>query len=671
MASPGLDTMREQSMHQLEGGTYSLHRLFDSAGNGKSQEILTSRRFTRTQRDDAGQTTFLLDRFPDAARASCCFVRLQRGEARTISFIAEGAYLFEACPSGGWLLKAVQAGSPSYWIPQAPILRTLDDRGHITAERPAEVVGLRASTTEMAVELQLPANWCLDWACWRFEGSESDILDALQRPISLEKESYFLWGSKVSFQLPADVYLYLLHGHVYTNDFVWPRKWKFCSEMDAYGLYLALHGLELATQKRLYGLLKRQILYSVIARQAQDGGWYQGEWTDLMESHYRLHNSAMLMLEASLEEEAEETVRRALEKAAAFLVSCTDKTDIGLWFLHDSLEGTAETMEEMRRQTNTPWIPSRALGKSPTNKLILNTHLDAIVALDRYREVTGDDQYAGQVESARAATRTLLGLRPAQALYRLIYWAVGLTLLPKADAMRLSFPLRAIKRFTWMHLTPQMHRVKRLFPRLVMPGGLIERHLSPLHYDINYHPVNVMDLVRYWRRFPAEDLSSIVDEAVKAVVDSHLLEYWSEAKPRQFSIVVWVDALYHLCTINPDPAYRRHLAHTMLKAHDTGLGLPPSLLGCDTEVVKQVDQQPCPSPTDPRLMVANLGCGKTTEILVVNPTPGGLKLAWECYPIGALTWMDASGQAIPDGGSSLMMPGRSWILGRDDRPNSL
>jgi len=665
MTGPGLDTRREQFMQHFECSAYSLHKLFEPTGNGESQEILSSGRFTRIQLDDADQTTRILDSFPGAGGASCCFVRLQRGEARTISFIAEGAYLLEACPSGGWLLKAVQAESPSFWIPQAPILRTLDDRGHITAERPASVVGLRASTTEMVVELQLPANWCLDWVCWRFEPNESDILDALQHPINLEKRRYFLWGSKASFQLPADVYLYLLHGHVYTNDFVWPRKWKFCSEIDAYGLYLALHGLGLATQKKLYGLLKRQILYSVIARQAQDGGWYQGEWTDLMESHYRLHNSAMLMLEAGLEEEAEEAVRRALEKAAAFLVSCTDKTDIGLWFLHDSLEGSAETMEEMRRQTSTPWIPSRALGKSPTNKLILNTHLDAIVALDRYREITGDDQYTGHIDSARAATRTLLGLRPAEALYRLLYCAIGLTLLPKADAMQLSFPLRAIKRFTWMHLTPQMHRVKRIFPRLVMPGGLIERHLSPLHYDINYHPVNVMDLARYWRRFPTEDLSSIIDEAVKAVVNSRLLEYWSEAKPRQFSIVVWVDALYHLCTMNPDQAYRRHLAYAMLKAQDAGLGLPPSLLGCDTEVVRQTEQQPCPSPTNPHLMVANLSRGKTTEILVVNPTHGGLKLAWECNAIDTLPWTDSSGKAISDSSSSLIVPGRSWILGRD------
>jgi hypothetical protein len=656
-------------MQHLECAAYSLHPLFEPIGKGDAQEIVNSSRFTRTQRDDAGEITTLLDRFPDAEGVSCCFVRLPQGAARTFSFTAQGAYLLEACPSGGWLLKAVDVESPSYWIPQAPMLRTLDDYGHITAERPASVAGLKASTTELAIELQLPANWCLDWTCWRFDASESTILESLQQPINLENQHYFLWGSKVNFRLPADVYLYLLHGHVYTNDFVWPRKWKFCSEIDAYGLYLALHGLERASRKKLYGLLKQQVLYSVIARQAQDGGWYQGEWTDLMESHYRLHNSAMLMLEAGQEEAPDDTIRQALEKAAVFLVSCTDRTDIGLWFLHDSLEASAETMEEMRRQTRTPWIPSRALGKSPTNKLILNTHLDAIVALDRYREVTGDAQYSGQIDSARAATRSVLSLRPAEPLYRLLYWAIGLTLLPKADALRLSFPLRALKRLVWMHLTPQMHRIKRIFPRLVMPGGLIERHLSPLHYDINYHPVNVMDLVRYWRRFPAEDLSGLIDEAVKAVVDKRLLDYWSEAKQRQFAIVVWVDALYQLCTLRPDRVYRHHLAEAMLKARDLGLGLPPSLLGGDSEVVSQVEQQPCPSPTDSRLMVANLGHGQATEILVVNPSQDGLKLAWECNPVDPRPWIDASGQTASSNDSSLVVPGRSWLLGRGDRQN--
>jgi hypothetical protein len=135
-------------------------------------------------------------------------------------------------------------------------------------------------------------------------------------------------------------------------------------------------------------------------------------------------------------------------------------------------------------------------------------------------------------------------------------------------------------------------------------------------------------------------------------------------KPRQFAIVVWVDALYQLCTMRPDQAYRRHLAHAMLKARDLGLGLPPSLLGGDSEVICQSEQQPCPSPSNPQLMVANLSSGKITEILVVNPASGGLELAWECNPIDIRPWTDSSGRPVSDSGSSLIVPGRGWILGR-------
>ena len=135
------------NMQPLECSAFSLHHLFETTGNGKAEEIVSSRHFNRTRRDDAGLTTSLLDRFPGTG-ASCCFIRLQQGPARTFSFIAEGAYLLEGCPSGGWILKPAQTGLPAYWIAQAPMLRTLDDCGHITAERPASVVGIRASTAE-------------------------------------------------------------------------------------------------------------------------------------------------------------------------------------------------------------------------------------------------------------------------------------------------------------------------------------------------------------------------------------------------------------------------------------------------------------------------------------------------------------------------------------------
>ena len=651
-------------MEPLDTISYSLDRFFDPKLQLSSQAVLRSDNFARTQCTLDGPDTVLLDSFPIVTGAACCFLRLGQGKARVVRLTVRGTYRLVSKEHAGWLLFPTAPTAAAYWIPQAPLLRTTDGFGHVLAERSVSLMGLHATPEGMTVELSVPQDWCLDWVFWRFEPAAAHLATDLEQGLNIEKRPYFLWGSKVNFTLPMGVYQYLIHGQAYTNDFVWPRKWKFCSELDAYGLYLALDGLESATNKALYGLLKMQMLYSVIARQADDGGWYQGEWTDLMESHYRLHNSAMLMLAAGLEEFGDDAIRASLTKAAAFLARCTDRTDIGQWFLHDSLENSVEAMEEMRRQTNTPWIPSRTLGKSATNKLILNTHLDAIVALERYRDATSDDRYAALIESARGAARSLLALRPAEGLYRLIYRAIHLTLLPKDKAMRLPLPLRFLKRLTWMYLLPRMHRVKRLFPRIVMPGGLIERHVAPLHYDINYHPVNVMDLARYWRRFPDENLTTIVDEAVKAVMDSQLLEYWSEAKQRQFSVVEWADALYHLCTLSREPSLRRHLGKTLLVAHDVGLGLPPALLGCDTEVVSRSQRVPCPSPVDGRIIVANISHEGGVEILVANPTEIGLELAWETKMREELRWSDSDGREISVAHSTPRIPPRSWMIGQ-------
>jgi hypothetical protein len=644
--------------------TYTLDQLFGQPPDTPVRAALRSPIFSRDEYRLGGADSVLLDAFPSAADVSCCFLRLSMGEARSVRLAASGTYRLVSREHVGWLLIPTDAAKPSYWIPQPPLLRRSDPLGHILAERPVSLTGLNATPDEITVDLKLPREWCLDWVIWRFGPKAAHVSAALQQRLSIEEKAYFLWGSKVNFNLPAGAYQYLVHGQVYTNDFVWPRNWKFCSELDAYGLYLALDGLQSASGKALYGLLKTQILYSVVARQAEDGGWYQGEWTDLMESHYRLHNSAMLMLAAGLEEFGDDALRTSLAKAAAFLASCTDHTGIGAWFLHDSLENSVEAMEEMRRQTNTPWIPSGTLGKSATNKLILNTHLDAIVAMERYRDATGDLQYADLIASARKAARSLLALRPAEWLYRLIYEAIRLTLLPRQKAMDLPLPLRMLKRLTWMYVTPRMHRIKRIFPRIVMPGGLIERHIAPMHFDINYHPVNVMDLARYWRRFPDENLATIVDDAVKAVMETGLLEYWSEAEQRQFSVVEWADALYQLCTLSPEISLRRQLGQTLLLVHDNQLGLPPALLGADTEITRRSQRPPCPSPADERLIVANLGHGANFEILVVNPERVGVELAWESPPGKNLIWTSADGTAVSAPALSMRVPPRGCLIGR-------
>ena len=451
----------------LDDDMYVLQEFFESPEGVEARQVVHSNLFTRTEWEISSRAALVLDQFSDVPGASCCFVRLPRGPARIARFVVNGAQMLESCSSGGWLIKSTGEASFSYWVPQSPVVRTIDSRGRILSEQAASVVGVRASSADTTIEIEVPNDSHLDCAFWRLPPDASDVIAALERPLVLEMQPVFMWGSHTAFCGPADMYRYLIHGHVYENRFEWRRKWKTCAENEAYSVYLTLQGLELATGKRFYGVLKRQILLSVIARQSEDGGWHHGEWSDFMESHYRLHNGAVLLLEAALEERPDDTVRMALENAAAYTSRHTDQTSLGLWFLHDSLE---EDLDLLHR-SGSRLIPSRVLGKSPATKMILNTHLDAIVALDRYREVTGDNQYAEHIASARATTRALLALRPAEALYRFVYWAVRLALLPAAEAQQRSVALRAARRVAREYLLPRLHKIKRTFPRMVMPGG--------------------------------------------------------------------------------------------------------------------------------------------------------------------------------------------------------
>ncbi len=639
-------------------GPIALRDIFERRADDEVQPMVRSDLFTRGVRSLAGRASLVFDGFTEGDGASCCFLRIAPAPSGVVQIALEGVYGTEACPSGGWLLRPTRPDLVTYWIPRPPIFRARDSQGRILSEEVASLTSFVPTAAGTTLGIASRGGFDLDCVIWCLPPEASELVDNLLRPVVLEQQPIFMLSSHTSFRGPADLYAVLIHGQAYENRFDFVRKRKVWSELEAYSAYLALHGLEAATQKKLYRLLKRQLVCSVIARQAQDGGWHHGEWTDFMESHYRFHNAAMLLLEGALEEEPDDLVRNALRSAASTMSRCTDQTDLGLWFLHDSLEKSFEQTEKW----GIPWVPSRTLGKSLTTKMVLNSHLDAIVVMDRYREVTGDEQYTAQVESALGMTRKLLALRPAEWLYRSLYWAIGLTLLPEANARRLPLALRAVKRLARERLIPWLPGLKRRFPRMVMPGGLIERHLSSLHFGVNYHSVNLMDLARVWRRFPQEDFRGVVGGAIDAVTNSTLPEYWAEARQYQ-ALGYWVEALYQLCTLSSEPRYRRYLAEAMLGALDAGLGLPPSLLGANPEIVKPQECVPCPSPRDARLRVANLSRAGGREILVVNPTAAAIELAWEADREGRLDWASAEGGRPSTGESPVWVPSRAWLLG--------
>ena len=532
--------------------------------------------------------------------------------------------------------------------------RKLDAQGHILFEARADIEGIEAAPNSLTFTID-QGKGSLDVVIWRLD--DPDLVLELASLNPLEQQAWYLWGSHTVYRRPADLYLHLIHGHVYENRTSWPHYWKICSENDAHALYVTLTGLMRATGKRIYGLLRTQLALSVIDRLGEDGAFRHGEWSKDMEAHYRLHASGMHLMMDHLAEHNDPTVAAALARATDFLAKRPDHTKLGAWFLHDDLELNPESM----KKSPFTWKASQSLGKSPSNMLVLNTHLDTLVCLDRARGFSNEHSHADLIKSAALAVGKVLQLRPAETLYKVVYGIIYLTFLPSAKAASLPIHMRALKRIGWKWLAPRLHHLKTALPRLAMPGGYIDRAASIKGVSDAYQSINVMDLLRFLRRFPDEYVDKVTHEALAFTHSSGILEHWRESPKKEYALGFWAEALWHACSLYPDNNYRIWLADAMLALETMGMGLPPSLLGTNAEAIPPSDQHPCPIPAHTGLRIANLSRGDKYEILVVNATDSAIEMDWTKPPGKPVQWKDATGEKIT---VDLNIPARSWLHGQ-------
>jgi hypothetical protein len=629
--------------------------------------VLFVRNTTSCQRSDHatrhhvaldGGGELIVDQFADN-NVVCCFARFHHDAQVSVRLEVEGEFSLDICPAGGWLLNANGPENASYWFPRAPMYRRLDAHGHILSERPASIGSAKITRASWAIQLDSEPTEVLDCLAWRIPSDSNELRQDLAGLDSIEAQAVFLWGTHDSYSRPSDLYLHLIHGHIYENRASWPCHWRICSENDAHALYVSLSGLEAATGKQLYGLLKSQVLLSVIARQSADGGWRHGEWTPYMESHFRLHCSAMHLLMDALAERDCEAVRDTLKRAAQYLSRQTDKLDHGVWFLHDELEHRVEAMREGPFR----WVPSQVVGKSPSDMLVLNSHLDASVALHRYREIMNDDTYDELINQAQAATHAVLALRSADLLYRSIFSAVELTFLPTRHAMELPAYRRALKRLAWKYLIPLLPRIKAVYPRIVMPGGYIERELSLRLFAFEYLPINLMDLLRFRREFRDPSVDTIIEAGLRLVHRCSMCERWLEVKGKEYAVGFWAEALYHACMLYDELDYREWLAQAVIMLNARQMGLPPSLFGANREAVPLARQIPTPILNNGALSIVNLSREDVVEILIVNHSAITATPTFVRNEPGSLDWIAASdlnttAAWAPD------IPAGSWIRGR-------
>ncbi len=542
--------------------------------------------------------------------ANCVFLRANVAPG----FQLDGNFALQRCAAGGWLLHSRDSAAPSYWLPAPATLRRTSTHGHILEERSVEWGNFDLDSSGVTIAFAaIPESWTLDAVIWKLD--DSRLIDELQMLTPVENQGYFLLGSHTRYDKPADLYRHLIHGWVYEDRYAWPHKRRICSENDAHALHLVFSGLERATGKRIYGLLKNQLLLSVLSRQSEDGGFRHGEWTDKMESHYRLHCSAMHLMMDALSETGDPMVRTALAKGMHFISDKRDPTKVGVWFYHDELECTMSGMQRAPFK----WWPGNALGKSPQNMLVLNTQLDTLVALDRYGSLTGDTQYEPLVESGYQAASTVLALRPMEWLYRLLFSAINLTLLPTEQAARLPLWKRLWKRIGWQVFVPRLPRLKTRYPRLVMPGGYIDRELSLQTWAYDYLAVNMMDLVRASHGARSAAFKPYIEGVLSYCTATGSARRWLEHKGRAYSVGFYAEALYLLCLRESHPELDASLADALLLCVRHQLGLPPSLLGGNAEARGAASrQQDVPQSALPEIIIANLNKNGQTACLVVN-----------------------------------------------------
>jgi hypothetical protein len=582
--------------------------------------------------------------------------RLEEAECRFLRFLGPADYTLpevsrmQACPAGGYLLEGQ---GTSFWIPRLPIARRLDKQGHILEETTVPILKLQLDAAGLSLTFAPPVGFVIDLVVWKLSFAlKQELLDLAP----IETQSYFLWGSHTCYAKPADLYLHLIHGWVYEDRAVWPKYWKICSENDAHALYVLFSGLERATGKTLYRLFKQQLVLAVLARQAEDGGFYHGEWTEGMESHLRLVTSGLHLLLDAFEASQAPELANAIVKTTQFLLQRADRLDCGLWFRHDSLELAESTM----RQSPFPWRSCRAFGKSVSNMLVLNSHLDTTIAIARGASLLKVPEWQQAVAEANLATETLLAAAPADWLYRLIFGLIALSFLPTAQAAHLPLWQRALKRLGWKYLIPHFYQIKCRFPRLSMPGGYLDRALCLKGISPAYHAINFMDLVRLKARFPELNLQAYLDAAFAFTYRSGLWERWGEDERTRYAYGFWAEALHRLCLLEEALELRARLAETMYRLDTLGLGQAPGLLGGDYErggvdpMALKLHQLPA------SVRIAKLSTASRRQYLLLGTGQKPIEL--DLLALGPeLTLSDAQGQTL--GKRVLLQPGQ-WVLAR-------
>jgi hypothetical protein len=425
--------------------------------------------------------------------ARICYLRVvSTGERKAITLSSSG--LVSECISSSdfGTLVSLRHAEAAYtlWLPGLHGQFRIDSRGRIEVSTGSQLVCEWAlvPSIELRVFQDADRGETAVVPCLIVEDPEGAFFQELSSLGEVERRLYRR-SAWFSASRPLDLWKYLINGSLYDPRSSRRVGKRFKCQQCALAWWNYLRFLGSETGKRAYGLLQDEVAYTVLLDLSEEGEWGHGFWSDEMETHARFHHDGLRLLISQYEKTKDPVWLQAAERGMRFVFKrLVDRLDDGsLWFLHDTLEVNSKHR-----------FRSTVFGKSPGNSLCINTHVQALTVLHRlWHLVPNDARYEEGFKRGVAALRKVLDHQPGEILYQIFGQLFRLYYRNAAPtSIRRRRIANAVKRRAVVMLYGWL---KRLFPRLVLPGGFIDRDLTLAVASDHYHNTNLKDLLILYR----------------------------------------------------------------------------------------------------------------------------------------------------------------------------
>jgi hypothetical protein len=450
-------------------------------------------------------------------RAKIVYLRLRSdGEPKTTTIASAGKVTRVAQNNdSGSLLGVIHNGVHyTVWLPFSGGRFRIDERGRIEVSPGSGVSSewLLYPRVGVTISHDCEPGEMIGFPYVVLEDPEGELFRELSFLSDIETRLYR--KSDWFFALaPKDLWNYLINGSLYDPRCQKGIDKRFKCQQCAFSWWSYFDFLGRKTRKKIYSLLRDEVAYSVLLDLSSQGEWGHGYWSDEIETHARFHLDGIHLLLSQYESTGASIWLEAAERGLAFVFDhLIDTLDDGCpWFLHDTLEGKKYRLK------------SNLFGKSVGNSLCINTHVQALTVLYRLSRLTeGKPIYADRLERGAASLRRVLDYQPGEPFYRFLAFMLTRCFqgLGQTDAL-----WKRIHRGVYWRATLMIYWwLKRLFPRLVLPQGFIERDLTHSVGADHYHNTNLKDLLTLYQQVPYPWLRPYIENGF--AFERHLIRTW-------------------------------------------------------------------------------------------------------------------------------------------------